>query len=190
MKCKILGSYGLDIACNAIGLSFAVKSEDNPESNSKLTKDKAIVLLKNLVTKGDSHAKVLRMAMVWLDITAPRYWWQEFDTYKIGTVTMSESTMHTLLKRYISKTDFEDPIPTAFIDEINKYIKDKDLIKVKAILPESFLQKRIVCLNYQTLRHIYLDRKNHKLPQWKFFIENVIYKLPHYELIIQEENHD
>ena len=138
--------------------------------NYKMVYNDDYKLLHRLIKKGDSHGKVARMVQVWLDITAPRFWWTEMDTYKIGTVATSESTIHTILKRTLVSTDFEDGMDTETLQKLND-IKLKDgLYGIKRHLPESFLQRRIVNTNYQTLRHIYFDRKNHVLPQWKVFL--------------------
>lgn len=127
-------------------------------------------LVHRLIKKGDSHGKVARMIQVWLDITAPRFWWAEMDTYKIGTVATSESTIHTILKRTLVSTDFEDGMDTETLQKLNDIKLKEGLYGIKRHLPESFLQRRIVNTNYQTLRHIYFDRKNHVLPQWKVFL--------------------
>lgn len=127
-------------------------------------------LLLRLIKKGDSHGKVARMIQVWLDITAPRFWWAEMDTYKIGTVATSESTIHTILKRTLVSTDFEDGMDIETLQKLNDIKLKEGLYGIKRHLPESFLQRRIVNTNYQTLRHIYFDRKNHVLPQWKVFL--------------------
>jgi len=130
-------------------------------------------LVHRLIKKGDSHGKVARMIQVWLDITAPRFWWAEMDTYKQGTVATSESTIHTIKKHPLSTDNFENGnVLTDTLHALNTAIKNNDeLVWIKSLLPESFLQRRIVNTNYQTLRHIYFDRKNHVLPQWKIFID-------------------
>lgn len=146
-------------------------------------------LLLRLIKKGDSHGKVARMIQVWLDITAPRFWWVEFDTYKTGTVATSESTIHTILKRTLVSTDFEGGMDTETLEKLNDIKLKEGLYGIKRYLPESFLQRRIVNTNYQTLRHIYFDRKNHVLPQWKVFL-NAFDELPFVGLIKtdREEN--
>ena len=103
-------------------------------------KDKA--LISALVKRGDEHAKVLRGVMVWCEITAPRYWFQELTTYRIGCECLSsESTMHIE----------------------GKGLSEEELIKMK--------EKRIWVFSYQTLRRIYFQRRNHRLPQWRKFCE-------------------
>lgn len=148
-------------------------------------------LSQSLTKAGSEHCKHLRLITVWFDITAPRFWYQEFDTYK-HKENVSCSTMHTLMKKPIDETYFEqDNVPASLIDKINTYIdlykktKDKEeknayLLACKNILPEGFLQKRTVCTNYQTLYAILGQRKNHKLPQWKEFCKWIV-GLPYFK---------
>lgn len=112
------------------------------------SKDKQ--LLQTLIKRGDEHAKVLRGVMVWCEINAPRYWWQEMDTYKVGAERLSsESTMHIE----------------------GKGMPEEELIKMKESLPEGHMQKRVWMFSYQTLRRIYFQRRDHRLPQWRAFCE-------------------
>ena len=112
-------------------------------------------LAKGLWKGGTEHRKWMRQVIVWVEITAPRYWWSEFDTYKIGTSANSESTMHTILK---------------------------------AMLPESFLQKRTICLNYEVLATMYRQRKNHRLPQWSRDFVSWVKTLPYNQFITGDFN--
>lgn len=161
-------------------------------------------LAKNLWQGGTEHRKWMRQVIVWVEITAPRYWWSEFDTYKIGTSANSESTMHTILKEDFNVSQFEWPkfcggdwdIEAAFNDylDIIKTVRDR-ANKVtgqdkehyqqilKAMLPESFLQKRTICLNYEVLATMYRQRKNHRLPQWSKDFVSWINTLPYNEFI-------
>ena len=148
-------------------------------------------LSQKLTKAGSEHCKHLRLITVWFDITAPRFWYQEFDTYKFKE-NVSCSTMHTLMKKPIDETYFEqDNIPASLIDKINTYIdlykqtadkeeKNDYLLACKNILPEGFLQRRTVCTNYQTLYSIYQQRKNHRLPQWHYFCD-WIKELPYFK---------
>ncbi len=166
-------------------------------------------LMKQLAGAGASHAKYRRYINVTVDITAPLYWWKEFDTYKIGTVANSESTMHTLVNRPLTLEDFavdyikEDDDSTAHFLDIVYHINDlrDEYIVLKEsgddkyarrtwhqiiqFLPSSFLQKRTVQLNYEVLAHIWKDRKNHKLDEWREgFCQEFIKKLPYSEGIV------
>ena len=140
-----------------------------------------MALCKKLIKGGSEHRKFLRMIHVQADVIAPRYWWQEFDTYKVGTVANSSSTMHLIGKRELTIDDFTANIYSRFdlehtiIPIINKHIRnykegiiDKPtaLHSIKQILPESFLQLRTVDFNYETAMTMYRQRKNHRLQEW------------------------
>lgn len=161
-------------------------------------------LAKSLWKGGTEHRKYLRMIQVWANIWAPRYWWSEYDTYKIGTNANSESTMHKILCEDFDKKDFEWPhfenvdwdIEAEFYNYLDllKTVRDranqcegqeKERMQqmLKAMLPESFIQKRTVNLNYETLATIYRQRKNHRLPQWRETFVSWIETLPYNELI-------
>ena len=207
MKVEVIDVHGLDIACEAVRLSFNSSSnEDNviASENEGMCMDlyaDDIELLKKLIIAGDSHAKVMRMATVWLDLTMPRYWWSEADQCKVGFVTMSESSVHRLRNRIkngeLSLADFEVDEESMFarynventLRDMIAGVKQQDISteELKQMLPESFLQRRIVCTNYQTLRHIYFDRRNHRLPIWRKFLDTVLEQLPFPDLITIEK---
>lgn len=139
-------------------------------------------LMKRLRNAGTDHRKFMRMITVYVDITAPLYWWKEFDTYKVGTVANSCSTMHKIHANEFTLEDFscehlsDDVIEKPFKDIINclnffrgLYIQhhDKsDWYQMIQLLPSSYNQKRTVMLNYEVLANIYKNRKNHKLDEW------------------------
>jgi hypothetical protein len=188
MELTAIDTEGFNPAMKAMRLSFKSdhKHLDFIESKYQSLYTEDYELIRKLIARGDSHAKVMRMVTVWLDIIAPRYWWAQFDTYKVGSVEMSESTMHTIMQRELKSDDFEEGMDLATLNELNGFIKNKQFRKLKRKLPESFLQRRIVCTNYQTLRHIYFDRKKHKLPEWKYFIDRILWLLPFSDLITVE----
>ncbi len=141
-------------------------------------------LMKKLIKAGTDHSKFMRMITVYVDITAPLYWWKEYDTYKVGTVANSCSTMHKIHAKEFELKDFswEDLtersliILESVIDELNfnrdLYITTKDKKYWKQmiqLLPTSYNQKRTVQLNYAVLRNMYHSRKNHKLDEWHTF---------------------
>jgi hypothetical protein len=141
--------------------------------------------------RGKGHDKFLSQIKVWVDIEAPRYWWSEFDTYCIEIRKQSESTMHTLTKRHVTPEDFEEyddgMLPCIF--QVNMAIDYGDFRRAKKRLPESYLQRRLVTMNYMILRNIIEQRKNHKLPEWATFIKAVYEQAEHKELLPkQEEN--
>lgn len=188
---------------------------------------KDLELAKRLALAGPTHAKYRRMIQVWVEVTAPLYWWKEFDTYKVGTVANSESTMHTIAAREFTLDDFsyehlfnfrdgeeDDRIDEncIWIDDIFEFRNDKldeiammngvtpvatstDLLQgiikylntcranyletkdkkywwqMIQLLPSSYNQTRMICLNYEVLSHIYEDRRNHKLDEWHIFCD-------------------
>ena len=154
-------------------------------------------LMKRLVKAGSDHSKFMRMLIVTCDITAPLYWWKEYDTYKVGTVANSCSTMHKIHSKEFALSDFSHE----HMSEISKNImgvvirglnsnrkeynegKDKDhWWQMIQLLPTSYNQKRTVMLNYAVLRNMYHARKFHKLDEWVAFCRWVE-TLPYSELI-------
>jgi hypothetical protein len=136
-----------------------------------------------LCNKDGGHNKFLEHIVVWLYIRAPRFIWQEFDTYRIGVSKSSESTMHTILKRPLSEDDFDQPIGYWRLRRLNKLIENREFLKLKNELPEGFMQARMICINYKSLRNMINQRKNHRLPHWKEMIEQILDQLDHPELL-------
>ena len=164
-------------------------------------------LMMNLRNAGTDHRKFMRMITVYLDITAPLYWWKEFDTYKVGTVANSCSTMHKIHAKEFTLEDFSCEHLTAesitfglepIIDILNKnrelYLQWKNIDEEKKtlwwqmiqLLPTSYNQKRTVMLNYEVLANIYKSRRNHKLDEWHTLCD-WISELPYSELITGKE---
>ena len=175
-------------------------------------------LMARLRNAGTDHRKFMRMIVVYLDITAPLYWWKEFDTYKVGTVANSCSTMHKIHAKEFTFDDFSheklinsacmeiqeqhiriSPIQAlaTTIECLNSYrdlylqTKDKKYWwQMIQLLPSSYNQRRTVMLNYEVLTNIYKSRSNHKLDEWHIFCD-WIERLPYSELITgKEENND
>lgn len=165
-------------------------------------------LLSNLSGAGTSHSKYRRMMPVWVTLVAPLYWWKEFDTYKVGTVANSCSTMHKIHAKEFTLKDFSwERLDNLSIDNLEKTIsvlnmnremfinydnykggkptKTELFDQMIQLLPSSYNQKRTVMLNYEVLANIYKDRKNHKLPEWHVFCD-WIKELPCSELITGE----
>jgi len=170
MKVEILREAGFDEALLGISLSY------NSGGDMKVVADK-------LVKRGGSHSKFLESIAVWIDINAPRYWWSQFDTYRIGVTKQSESTMHTLTKRMLTAQDFETQIDIGTILKLNEMIAKNKLNEAKANLPESFLQRRIVCTNYMTLQRIIRQRRTHELIEWHQFCDDVLAQCKHPEFL-------
>ena len=154
-------------------------------------------LMMKLSKAGSDHGKFLRMINVSLDINAPLYWWKEFDTYKVGTVANSCSTMHKIHSKEFTVEDFScehlDEASMKVLDyNINvlnmnrdEFIKKKDKKywwNMIQLLPSSYNQKRTVVLNYAVLKNMYHARKEHKLDEWRMFCR-WIEQLPYAELI-------
>ena len=157
-------------------------------------------LMMRLSNAGADHRKFMRMITVYLDITAPLYWWKEFDTYKVGTVANSCSTMHKIHAKEFTLEDFSceklyDPLGDLrpIVDRLNvyreRYLKTKDKNdwwQMIQLLPTSYNQKRTVMLNYEVLANIYKSRRNHKLDEWHTLCD-WIEELPYSELITGKE---
>ena len=161
-------------------------------------------LAMKLAKAGKDHRKFMRMIPVFVDIVAPLYWWKEFDTYKVGTVANSCSTMHTVHKKEFTRDDFSCekleipygvwPQGLACMDDTistlnhyrDKYNNTKDQAywdNIIQLLPSSYNQRRTVTLNYEVLSNMYHARKNHKLQEWRHFCCWIESELPYSELI-------
>lgn len=186
--------------------SYAAKTDDMEDVYFVGEND--MDLLERLANGGPVHGKYRRMIPVWLTLTAPLYWWKEFDTYKVGTVTNSCSTMHKIHAKEFTLEDFStdhmDRLTLDLMSDIicklnanrNEFLtwsKDDETAMDKKhywwqmiqLLPTSYNQKRTVMLNYEVLNNIYHSRKNHKLSEWHVFCD-WIRELPYSELIIGE----
>ena len=167
MRVKILHEAGYNEAMLGLSLSHNQPVENMPDAADRLA------------GKDGGHNKFLESIVVWLDIIAPRYWWAQFDTYRSGITKQSESTMHTALKRTLMLSDFDGHITANTLERLNKLRERGDLVQLKRELPESFLQRRVVCTNYKTLRRMYQQRRLHKLPEWHEFCAALLDKLEH-----------
>ena len=157
-------------------------------------------LMKRLAKAGTDYRKFMRMIVVYVDVTSPLYWWKEFDTYKVGTVRNSCSTMHKITEKEFTLDDFshehlsDDSIK--LLKDIvlilnfhrEKYLETKDKNywwQLIQLLPSSYNQRATLMLNYEVLANMYHSRKNHKLDEWHIFCD-WIETLPHSELITGE----
>jgi hypothetical protein len=167
VQVRILEEHGYDSAMLGLSLSHNQDPKRMPD------------VAQRLAFKGDAHNKFLESLAVWLDIDAPRYWWQQFDTYRAGVTKQSESTMHTLTKQTLSQEDFEHPLPAGMLAHLNDLIQRGDWEQVKWLLPESFLQRRVVCLNYMVLQRMIRQREAHRLEEWHFFSDQILAQVRH-----------
>ena len=157
-------------------------------------------LMKRLRNADTDHRKFMRMIAVYIDVTAPLYWWKEFDTYKVGTVANSCSTMHKIHEKEFTLEDFScehltpwnETVLANLIVELNanrdRYLQTKekeDWWQMIQLLPSSYNQKRTVMFNYEVLANMYKSRKDHKLDEWRNFC-SWIKTLPYSELITGE----
>ena len=178
---RIISITGEIAALLGLGLSHGLTSnmsyEDLLEDTQMQSRLRKIAL--TLAGKDGGHNKFLESISVYLDIKQPRYWWQEFDTYRVGMTKQSDSTIHGIFKKPVTQANFVTDIPDMFIDHINKIISDtskstdEKMLTIKRILPESFLQRRITVTNLKTLRNIIMQRDTHRLPEWRLFINSV-----------------
>lgn len=189
------------------GWQAALRGARNPmnswslmDSHDDVIGERDLQLAMKLSKAGTDHRKFMRMIIVQVDINAPRYWWTEFDTYKVGTVANSCSTMHKIHSKEFTMEDFSYEHLNGrgvvamyeIIEVLNNYrekflkTNDKDYWwNMIQLLPQSYNQLRTVTLNYEVLCNMYKARKNHKLDEWREFCKWVE-SLPYSELITHE----
>lgn len=192
MKINIIEINGTYTALFGMALSYGITS-DCKSLTALLTDtdlyNRLLETANRLAHKQGGHNKFLESITISLDITAPRYWWSEFDTYRVGVTKQSESTIHTLGKRDLTADDFEHGLPLRTRNTLNNIIdryrctenkKEKEnlFLTLKNLLPEGYLQRRIVVLNAKTLQNIIAQRINHRLPEWKQFCDTLRNSLP------------
>ena len=168
-------------------------------------------LMTRLRNAGTDHRKFMRMIVVYCDITAPLYWWKEFDTYKVGTVANSCSTMHKIAAKEFTLEDFShEHLIVAGLNSLKRTIDDLNSARegylderikqnpewrkevwwqMIQLLPSSYNQRRTVMLNYEVLANIYKSRRNHRLDEWHTFCD-WIEGLPYSELITGKGDHN
>lgn len=163
------------------------------ENGNYIIGENDMKLMKTLCRAGSDDRKFMRMIFVTVDVTAPLYWWKEYDTYKVGTVANSTSTMHKIHSKEFSRDDFShdrmsdvalsslDATIMVLEDRREKYLETKDTAywhDMIQLLPSSYNQMRTCTLNYENLVNIYYARRNHKLPEWREYCA-WIEKLPY-----------
>ena len=167
-------------------------------------------LMQRLANAGTDHRKFMRMLPVYVRITAPLYWWKEFDTYKVGTVANSCSTMHKIQAKEFTMDDFScEHLMGGYLEQMRRIIDDlnnarkyftvgdqffspgnkRDWWQMIQLLPSSYNQTRNVMINYEVLANIYKSRKDHKLDEWRSFCK-WIEDLPYSELITGKTKED
>ena len=174
MEIKILKEAGYEEAIFGLSLN----------KNQPLTNMPGVA--KRLAHFDGGHNKFLEHIELWIEVTAPRFWWQEADTYRLSSKN-SESTMHTLTKRKIQQSDFSARIPESYLSFLNQKMEEGGLLAVKPFLPEGFLQKRMWKMSYKTLKNIVQQRKSHRLPEWNSFVKQIMKQVAHPYFLMDEE---
>lgn len=160
-------------------------------------------LMRRLIKAGSDHRKFMRQILVSVDIIAPLYWWKEFDTYKVATVSNSCSTMHKIHSKEFTLEDFSTEhlnergvqVLEFVIENLESYRKMYNITKNKRdwdniiqLLPSSYNQRRTITLNYETLYNIYGSRRNHKLDEWSIGFMEWIESLPYAKELITDRS--
>lgn len=196
-----------------LGMRNSYKSRDKSDSFSEYGTfnglgEKDLALATKLIKLGGSEAKFRRMIHVQADVTAPLYWWKQFDTYKVGTVSLSESTMHSIIDKEFSIDDFShadsgiispyagillisivntlNELREHYLIEENETFKKMYWTDIIQVLPESYNQMRTIDLNYEVLAHIVKDRLAHKLGEWQDFCLMMLKECPYSRELIYD----
>jgi hypothetical protein len=168
---KIIEEAGYNSAM--LGISF---NKDQPP-------EKMPDVANKLAPLDFGHNKFLEQIMIWMVVNAPRYWWQEADTFRLSSKS-SQSTMHTILKNKLECVNFEcEDIEGVNMDYLNSLLAQKELVMLKRKLPEGFMQKRMWMMSYKTLRNIIIQRRFHRLPHWKIALTSILSQIQHPELL-------
>ena len=189
MKVKVLEEHGHDAAMRGMAYSFKDRAEEG-DAWWESKRERAKVRLAALAHRGGGHNKALESIQVWIDVEATRSFWQEFDTYRVGTTKQSESTVHTLSKRAPTQEDFEVDTPPVMVQAFQtvwQHLKENgmNISVLKNSLPEGFLQRRIVCTNYKVLQNIIAQRKGHRYKWWDVFINELLAQVEHPEYLVE-----
>lgn len=187
MNVLVLSENGYEEA--ALGFSLSYNS----------TPERAKQIFQKYAFGVPGESKFLESMYVWIDVTAPRFWWQEADTYRVGNSKQSQSTMHTITKRKLEQSDFYSVIAQQHLDRLNDLIwmystetdpqdKYEMFVRIKSELPEGFLQRRIWCVNYKTLQNMYWQRKKHRLKLWQDFFTQLRTQIQHPDFIFGDTN--
>lgn len=190
MYVTLMEVHGLDAALYGLGLSHGLTSnmtfiEFQTLTSNMPLRTRLLRRAEKLAGLGGGHDKFLRAVTATLRIRAPLYWWKQFDTYKVGTVTQSESTMHSLMKGPLTRDMFARAghLPASWFFTLETFRKSGDFASLNACLPQSFLQTRVVTANYAALGNMLRQRRGHKLDEWREFCTYLQEWLPYPELL-------
>lgn len=196
MKVLVLKEAGYEEALLGMSLSYydhALELEHWWSSQYPRAVKRAAKLAHMPGNSGET--KFLESIQVWIFIQASRDFWQEFDTYRVGVTKQSASTMHTLTKRDATYDDFEEGTTNLAITNLNLVLADKEgytnseyTTRVKANLPEGWLQERVVCTSYSTLKHMINQRENHRLKYWPQFCKEIAAQVRHPEFLEKQND--
>ena len=154
---------------------LSLNKDQPPEEMGKVAK--------RLAPHDQGHNKVLEHIMIWLNVRAPRYIWQEMDTYRLSSKN-SQSTMHTIMKNKLTTSNFEcGEVLLHQLRHLNTILDGGNLVVLKRHLPEGFMQRRMWMMSYKTLRNVILQRRTHRLPHWEKFIGTILSQVEHPELL-------
>lgn len=196
IKIENLKVYGFDSAMR--GMRNPMNSWNSNDTVFNRLGENDLKLLLQLCKAGADHRKVLRQMLISFDVVAPLYWWKEFDTYKVGTVSNSCSTMHKLTSRKLTRDDFSfedmhnnESIVNEVINNLNARIDDYKITNNKSLwrtiiqlLPCAYNQRRTITCNYEVILNMYQQRKHHKLKEWLDFCWYIKINLPYLDLIV------
>lgn len=192
MQVNINGVYGMYPAISAMRNPLSSWDKSDSSYPDSIIGPKDLALARKLIKAGTEHRKFLRQIMVSLDISAPVFWWSEFDTYKIGTTRNSTSFMHIGTRRDLTKNDFEKGTDIENINYINKLLreyrehKSPELFeRIRANLPMGYLYMSTVTMNYENVLNMIYQREHHKLSQWRYFCEK-LKELPYIKEFTQD----
>ena len=188
LKCERTAVMNLENALRGMRnpMNSWAKSDSYYDGDEYVIGEADLDLAVRLAKSGTDHRKYLRMIFVSVDVTGPLYWWKEYDTYKVGTVANSTSTMHKIHSKPFGREDFScdrmSDVALASLDQTIavleerrlKYVETKDTAywhDMIQLLPSSYNQMRTTTLNYETLVNIYYARRNHKLPEWHVYCD-------------------
>ena len=200
LKCERTAVMNLENALRGMRnpMNSWAKSDSYYDGDEYVIGEADLDLAKRLARSGTDHRKYLRMIFVSVDVTGPLYWWKEYDTYKVGTVANSTSTMHKIHAKPFGREDFScDRMSEAALACLDhtievleerrlKFLETKDTAywhDMIQLLPSSYNQMRTTTLNYENLVNIYFARRNHKLPEWHVYCD-WIRSLPYAEDLI------
>ncbi len=180
---SVIKEAGYVEALLGLGLSFGKTSKMTIITDEQKIIDLMAPIAKKLADKDGGHNKFLRQIGIWADMTCPFFLWKQIDTYKVGTTAQSESSMHTLMAEPITQMNFEERINDEYLSYLEALRKTENFDALNNSLPQGWLQRRIVSMNYAVVRNMVLQRKKHKLEAWRVLLRGILSSVEHPELL-------